>query len=54
MRQSFTYGSVRGAPGNGRPYRDPSPSKTLHTNKTWQIPADFEPPEGDDLDFANP
>jgi len=23
MRESLTYGSVRGAPGNGRPYRDP-------------------------------
>ena len=22
MRESCTYGSVRGAPGNGRPYRD--------------------------------
>ena len=26
MRQFLTYGSVRGAPGNGRPYRDPTPS----------------------------
>jgi len=23
MREYFTYGSVRGAAGNGRPYRDP-------------------------------
>jgi hypothetical protein len=23
MRESRTYGSVRGAPSNGRPYRDP-------------------------------
>ena len=23
MKQYFTYGSVRGAAGNGRPYRDP-------------------------------
>ena len=23
MRESCTYGSVRGAPSNGRPYRDP-------------------------------
>ena len=23
MRECFTYGSVRGAAGNGRPYRDP-------------------------------
>jgi hypothetical protein len=25
MREYFTYGSVRGAAGNGGPYRDPSP-----------------------------
>ena len=24
MRESRTYGSVRGAPSNGRPYRDPT------------------------------
>ena len=24
MRESRTYGSVRGAPSNGRPYRDPA------------------------------
>lgn len=24
MRESRTYGSVRGAPSNGRPYRDPN------------------------------
>ena len=26
MQQFCTYGSVRGAPGNRRPYRDKSPS----------------------------
>jgi len=25
MREYFTYGSVRGAAGDGGPYRDPSP-----------------------------
>jgi hypothetical protein len=25
MREYFTYGSVRGAAGNGGPYRDPCP-----------------------------
>jgi hypothetical protein len=25
MREYFTYGSVRGAAGNGGPYRDPGP-----------------------------
>ena len=25
MREIRTYGSVRGAPSNGRPYRDPRP-----------------------------
>jgi hypothetical protein len=28
MRESRTYGSVRGAPSNGRPYRDPNVSMT--------------------------
>ena len=29
MREYFTYGSVRGAAGNGRPYRDPTCSLLL-------------------------
>ena len=29
MRYSFTYGSVRGAAGNSRPYRDNSPDTLL-------------------------
>ena len=29
MRESRTYGSVRGARGNSRPYREPSRSRLL-------------------------
>jgi hypothetical protein len=29
MRESCTYGSVRGAPSNGRPYRDTAQSDRL-------------------------
>jgi len=28
MRESRSYGSVRGAAGNGRPYRDRLPQRT--------------------------
>jgi hypothetical protein len=28
MRESRTYGSVRGAAGDGRPYRDRAPQRT--------------------------
>jgi hypothetical protein len=34
MQQSCTYGSVRGAPGNRRPYRDNSVTNT--STKEWQ------------------
>ncbi len=29
MREYFTYGSVRGAAGNGGPYRDPLTSRKI-------------------------
>ena len=29
MREFRTYGSVRGAPSNGRPYRNPRPSAAI-------------------------
>ena len=29
MREYFTYGSVRGAAGDGGPYRDPCPDAVL-------------------------
>jgi hypothetical protein len=36
MREYFTYGSVRGAAGNGGPYRDRKPPLA----KSWDYPAD--------------
>jgi alkylation response protein AidB-like acyl-CoA dehydrogenase len=42
MRESRTYGSVRGACSNGRPYRDPSGEWTETVNLT-------EPQAGSDL-----
>jgi len=32
MRECFTYRSVRGAAGNGGPYRDPRGSAYFHFN----------------------
>ncbi|BDB15979.1 DUF5397 domain-containing protein (plasmid) [Acidithiobacillus ferrooxidans] len=42
-----TLGSVRGASGNGRPYRDPSEH---HTDKGWTV--EIEVPEtGERLEY---
>ena len=45
MRESRTYGSVRGAPSNGRPYRDPPPRSAAQlrlASLTAVPPADLQ------------
>lgn len=37
MREYFTYGSVRGAAGNGGPYRDPVTAMKVASISTLQI-----------------
>jgi hypothetical protein len=46
MRESCTYGSVRGAPSNGRPYRDPLVHRVILLGSTGSI-LGWARPEGD-------
>ena len=39
MRESRTYGSVRGAPSNGRPYRDPAFADHDDGDRVRTVPA---------------
>ena len=50
MREYFTYGSVRGAAGNGSPYRvrlsadaDEITAKTKVRSKKWRCPTSQSP-----------
>lgn len=36
MRENFMYGSVRGAAGNGSPYRDSQPTSREFQNNAWR------------------
>jgi hypothetical protein len=43
MRETRSYGSVRGAAGNSRPYREPRTHKRHATNRLHSIPWSARP-----------